>query len=420
MRQVYRRYPAVFGVLWVSFLLLIAFSFAMFQGGFVSWFIFYSFLPIMLYTITIAIYPLNDISVERVIEKEALYAGETLKVSVTLTRKIPFPIFYLVIEDRLPQNLLFKHQKFNPDYSLKPKGLFSLGFNRKEVFRYEIPNIPRGEFRLNGISLKTGDLFGFIQKKLIIPIEQKLVVYPQLQNIASWRPPAHNEGGHHRSKKSFEYDLTSVSSVRDYIPGDRLSWLDWKATARSNKLVTKQFEYPLNRDVVIILDRTHHKEGYIKDIAYERAVSLSASLVRQGLISGSSVGFLSIGEEHRHFPMESSHTQQWQILTHLAHAEADGNVDVALVLKKLINSYSQHPAIAYVTTNISDRLQSTFHELMYRGLTIELFLVTNDSPLDEQLKKKLSHLEIIGVKVYRIRHSNFNDMIKVGVQRATS
>ncbi|UTW70466.1 DUF58 domain-containing protein [Anaerobacillus sp. HL2] len=37
-------------------------------------------------------------------------------------------------------------------------------------------------------------------------------------------------------------DITSVAGSREYVPGDRLTSIDWKVTARVNKLMTKEFE----------------------------------------------------------------------------------------------------------------------------------------------------------------------------------
>ena len=64
----------------VSFLLLVVttFVYAMFQGGFVSWFLFISFLPFALYAFLILVYPLKDFEVSRTINQEKYRAGDRL------------------------------------------------------------------------------------------------------------------------------------------------------------------------------------------------------------------------------------------------------------------------------------------------------------------------------------------------------
>jgi uncharacterized protein (DUF58 family) len=55
-------------LLFVLFLVICSFAFAMFQGGFVSWFIFYSLLPFALYSIAFFFSPISKIEVERYIQ----------------------------------------------------------------------------------------------------------------------------------------------------------------------------------------------------------------------------------------------------------------------------------------------------------------------------------------------------------------
>ena len=86
-------------------LLALTFSYGMFQGGFVSWFLFFSFLPFALYSFLLQLYPLSDFKVERLIQPDKGHAGENALVSLTLSRKFPFPLFFLVVEDLVPIRL---------------------------------------------------------------------------------------------------------------------------------------------------------------------------------------------------------------------------------------------------------------------------------------------------------------------------
>lgn len=71
-------------------LFTVLFSYAMFQGGFVSWFLFYAFLPFLVYMTGVLLYPINDWKVERKLSKRVATGGESVEVNVTLTRRILF------------------------------------------------------------------------------------------------------------------------------------------------------------------------------------------------------------------------------------------------------------------------------------------------------------------------------------------
>ena len=56
--------------------------------------------------------------------------------------------------------------------------------------------------------------------------------------------------GKHRNTEVSPYAI----SVRDYYPGDPLRRIDWKTTARLDKLMVKEFEEDPQATVWILLD----------------------------------------------------------------------------------------------------------------------------------------------------------------------
>src|SRR3954470_18489746 len=107
MKKLWIPFQKVWKFILLLFLILVTFSYAMFQGGFVSWFLFYSFLPFAIYCVALSFYSLNELEVIRVLPKTDYNSGEPLKVTVLLKRANSFPLFYLVIEDQLEAALKF-------------------------------------------------------------------------------------------------------------------------------------------------------------------------------------------------------------------------------------------------------------------------------------------------------------------------
>ena len=71
-----------------------AYVFAKFQGGFVSWFIFYTLIPFVTYSVLLYLYPLRDLTVERYIEKRHVSRNGQVSIRVVLKRNLPFPLLY--------------------------------------------------------------------------------------------------------------------------------------------------------------------------------------------------------------------------------------------------------------------------------------------------------------------------------------
>ena len=128
----------------------------MFQGGFVSWFLFYSFLPFAIYCVALSFYSLNELEVTRILPKSDYNAGEPLKVEVSVKRAKSFPLFYLLIEDHLSDSLKFAPQQ------KKPKALLLPGLEKEFSYEYIIDELPRGEHVFDSFTLRIGDPLGLI------------------------------------------------------------------------------------------------------------------------------------------------------------------------------------------------------------------------------------------------------------------
>lgn len=89
----------------ILLLLAILFAYAMFQGGFVSWFLFYSFLPIFLYQMLFLLYPWKKWKITREISSPIIHSGGDITVILHLERKFPFPLHYLIVEEVFPSSL---------------------------------------------------------------------------------------------------------------------------------------------------------------------------------------------------------------------------------------------------------------------------------------------------------------------------
>lgn len=416
-----KRHPAL-GVLWFGLLVAAAFVYAMFQGGFVSWFLFYSIVPILLYTVAVALFPMHSLDVQRQVNREIFASGATMEVMVTVRRHSRFPLLFLTVDDRLPEGLAMHTDGGSDDNHAGARMIFFPGTKRELQFMYQVTPMPRGEYLLGDVIIKTGDVFGFLQKSKTVSIRQSILVYPRYEEIHNWVPFEHHEEGTHRGRQGFHYDLTSVGGIRDYSPGDRLSWLDWKSTARTNKLLTKEFERPLNKDMIICMDRSgehYGKEGKL----FERAVTVAASMVRFGLRRGSSVGFVSFGQEKVMIPLANSSDQQWRIFYHLAGARPDGKGDDSTLIAQAIRRYPLKANVLYITSEIDRGLFQLVDGLIQRKQKVDIFLVAGDRQHHSSTAKKaeeIGRLRLRGVDVHVIHDQDLNDALKAGVRYETS
>ncbi|MFF2855306.1 DUF58 domain-containing protein [Peribacillus sp. NPDC058002] len=261
-------------------LLTVSFCYAMFQGGFVSWFIFYSFLPFSVYALILLFYPLHDLIVERKINKRECQAGESVEIALTFTRKNRLPLLFMVVEEELPQRL--------EDRGFQRKIIIFPGFRRTFCMSYTLEDMERGEHSFQSIRFWVGDFFGLVEKEAIYSSPLKITVFPRYHELAySDLDRVFNQGAVVSTKKT-QREHSVVSGVREYHPGDQLSWINWKATARTSEIMTKEFEVQKNRDVFIMLDEKP------SDL-FEESIVMAASVAHAMLKKGMEIGYVSMG-----------------------------------------------------------------------------------------------------------------------------
>jgi uncharacterized protein (DUF58 family) len=142
----------------------------------------------------------------------------------------------------------------------------------------------RGEFVLKGFRVESGFPFGILRAWRTFYQQRKLLVYPQFSPLAALSIPTgrkYQPGGValvSQLGESFQY-----LGNREYREGDNIRDIDWRATARSNKPIVREWveEYMLR--AAVILDTHVPKKMSARVTArrresFERAVSLAAAV----------------------------------------------------------------------------------------------------------------------------------------------
>jgi len=396
MRRIFGRLKHIWKLVVLIFLVIVTFSYAMFQGGFVSWFLFYSFIPFALYALLLSITSLRKIQVGREFGRFEYSAGETLKVKVAVTRESSFPLFYMVVEDLLSEQLSSAGEM--------TKKLLFPGFRKNLNFEYEINSLPRGEHLFQKIRLKLGDPLGLIEKEVDIDVADRLLVYPHIENLV-YRPQENQfDQGMTASRERVQRDTTMAIGLREYQPGDKFSWINWKASARRNDLMTKEFEQRQSHDICILMDCAPVK-------TFETIVSFTASLVKGILRKGAQVGLMTLSKERVLFPVRSGEEHQQSLFYHLAKIKPASRVSFDKVLDGESLLLNQTVSVMLITSHLSKQLieKASFFSAKNGAVTIYLVKNHGDSMSELEISLKGS-ANARGLRVVLVHEGHFSDV----------
>jgi uncharacterized protein (DUF58 family) len=134
----------------------------------------------------------------------------------------------------------------------------------------------RGVFQLNEVELKTEVPFSFLIKIRRLPVSVRLTVYPRVYRLAEELLARYTEGA--LTASPFKGDSQQLLHLRDYTHLDSSKRIHWKASAKIERLLIKEFQKEQGRDLRLHYDCYPEKNDRDTHFIFESAISLLASL----------------------------------------------------------------------------------------------------------------------------------------------
>ncbi len=240
-------------------------------------------------------YCLQDLDYKREFSERRVLFGEevTLSLSVENLKLLPLP--WLETEDSVPSSLTYHGQHLRVSIrsnSVVFENLFSTLPYERVTRRYAIQCTARGVHTFGPTVLRSGDVFGFLNREVSLPNWQYLLVYPMVVPLTRFGLPARHPFGDYRAPRRLLEDPSRVIGVRDFTYGDDLRRIHWKATARTMQLQSKIYEPTTTFTLVIFLNVVSQLNAYygINPELQELSICAAASVADWALDQGFAVG----------------------------------------------------------------------------------------------------------------------------------
>ena len=223
---------------------------------------------------------------------EERFAASTIPVGITLINKRRFMPAFLIRVLIADQEVLF------PIVSARSSAILYLNM----VFD------DRGHHTITHIVIASVFPFNFFNRYRKVPKNLELIVFPKLQRcnlshlLASqtkWKGDA--------SSDVPGYDA-DIISIRDYVFGDPMKYISWKATAKTGQLKTKELSAIQSPNVLIDFNRLEKQD-------LEQTLSCVTYMVVKLIQFGTAVGLMIDGDTYK---PECSLAHKAVLLTRLA------------------------------------------------------------------------------------------------------
>ena len=356
-------------VLSIVALIVLTFCYAMFQGGFVSWFVFFTVIPFLIYSVLLYIIPLKFSLIERKIQQGQLKRGDDVLMTIRFRNSTWFPLVFITVRE-------LDHFEKQSEYGK----IFFVGFKRTFEWTYVLEDVKRGEYRFNGLEITVTDFFGWTirQKQVVSP--EVYYVYPKTTDIIFSTMQMQYDQGTALSKYSIVKDTSIVTGVRDYQHGDRFSWIHWKSFAKDSTLRTKEFEDRQSQQIFVCLEQSSSKY-------FEEAVDLTASIMKAIVKNRVDVSFATAGNNRLFMPLIKTDSQLQKVMHHLAVVEANGENTAESIMRGEQKELS-HSVLVIITGDLTKSCRQTLlNSSKYSGAVI-CFVVVSKEELKTIAKKE--------------------------------
>ena len=177
---------------------------------------------------------------------EKLSNGDDNPIAITLQNSYNFTAELLLI-DEMP----FQYQK--RDFEINTQ----LTKHDEKKITYTLRPLERGEYYFGNLNIYTNSPIGLVTRRYQFAKDAMVPNYPSFLQLRKYMLLAF-------SNKLFEYGLKKIrrightmefEQIKDYVNGDDIRNINWKATAKRNQLMVNQFQDERSQPIYSVIDK---------------------------------------------------------------------------------------------------------------------------------------------------------------------
>ncbi|WP_010661940.1 DUF58 domain-containing protein [Marinilabilia salmonicolor] len=246
--------------------------------------------------------------------------GDVNQVSVDIENFYPFKCGLEVIEE-LPDQFqirdFYRHKQLNPGEAWS--------------FTYALTPVERGEYHFGHLNAFIHTRQGFLGRRIRLAHPAKVKVYPSFIQMRKFEIMAISdrlsEVGIKKVRK-FGHQM-EFDQIREYIKGDDIRTINWKATARRDQLMVNQYQDEKSQQIFSLIDMGRTMQMPFNGLTLlDYAINTSLVLSNIAMLKHDKAGLVTFNEKikcmlparrepnHLQLIMEMLYNQQTGFLEH--------------------------------------------------------------------------------------------------------
>lgn len=380
-----------------------------------SWFLFLILIVFLILDTLLLFLNKKGIEASRIMA-EKLSNGDENAITISIKNYYFFPVFAQII-DEIP--FQFQIRDFKIDRKIKPTS--------QDEISYFLQPTERGTFSFGKLNIYVRSPFSLVSRRYIFDKNHSVPVYPSYIQLRKYDLMAF-------SNQLFQYGLKKIrrightmefEQIKEYIPGDDIRTLNWKATAKKNSLMVNQFQDEKSQSVYMVIDKGRlMKMPFNKMSLLDYAINATLVLANVILKKHDKAGMFTFSKKvENRIAAEKRSSQMQLILENLYNIKTDFfESDFSRLyvdIKKNINQRS----LIILYTNF-ETLDGLHRQLPYlKGIAKSHLLVVvffNNTELEGLIHKKAENIheiydQVIAEKFAFEKRLIVNELKKYGI-----
>ena len=220
---------------------------------------------------------------------ERLNLGDPIEVKLRIKSKANQP-FWMTVYDEPPVEMQARDLSFSG--FLLPK--------KKTTFSYTFRPTKRGIFEWGKTHIFIRSFLGLVKRRVILDTSQTADVYPSVQQMKKYEFLMFNQQSQDRGIKKIRRigHNNEFEQIKNYVQGDDIRTINWKATSRKSELMVNQYQAQRSQSVYSVVDKSRAMEHEFEGLTLlDHAVNSSLVFSNIALRKGDKVGLFTFADK---------------------------------------------------------------------------------------------------------------------------
>lgn len=223
---------------------------------------------------------------------------------------------------------------------------------------YHVNPPKRGNLDFGETFVRLRGPLGLSIRQMKFPTRQSVKVYPNLLDMRRYEIGLRRQRAIQPGQRLVRVRGrgTDFESLRNYSPDDDFRSLDWKATARRAKLISRQYQEEKSQNVILLLDCGRTMGPVIDGLTrLDHAINASMMLAQVASLKGDKIGLMAFGDDVITFSAPKQGKSQFLRLLGLTYdlKDAEGDSNYTRAISYLTSRWTRR-SLVVLFTDISD------------------------------------------------------------------